>query len=104
MIVLLRSAGIPARWVKGYTEGTLDNTLVGAEGEDVYKVANDNAHLGSKYISLDMDGFHSNRQKDLRIPIISQIILLLLLYKITKYIILITNPYNNETMKQSSKV
>ena len=44
MIVLLRSAGIPARWVKGYTEGTLDNTLVGAEGEDVYKIANDNAH------------------------------------------------------------
>ncbi|PFJ75773.1 protease, partial [Bacillus cereus] len=26
MIVLLRSAGIPARWVKGYTEGTLENT------------------------------------------------------------------------------
>ncbi|WP_270341189.1 transglutaminase TgpA family protein [Bacillus mobilis] len=44
MIVLLRSAGIPARWIKGYSEGTLDNTLVGAEGEDVYKVANDNAH------------------------------------------------------------
>lgn len=44
MIVLLRSAGIPARWVKGYTKGTLDNTLVGAEGEDVYKIANDNAH------------------------------------------------------------
>ena len=44
MIVLLCSAGIPARWVKGYTEGTLDNTLVGAEGEDVYKIANDNAH------------------------------------------------------------
>ncbi|TPV46953.1 transglutaminase TgpA family protein [Bacillus dicomae] len=44
MIVLLRSAGIPARWVKGYTEGTLDNTLVGAEGEDVYKITNDNAH------------------------------------------------------------
>ncbi|MFJ1102684.1 transglutaminaseTgpA domain-containing protein [Bacillus sp. RA(2023)] len=44
MIVLLRSAGIPARWVKGYTEGTLDNTLVGAEGADVYKIANDNAH------------------------------------------------------------
>ncbi|QWH60679.1 DUF4129 domain-containing protein [Bacillus mycoides] len=44
MIVLLRSTGIPARWVKGYTEGTLDNTLASAEGEDVYKIANDNAH------------------------------------------------------------
>ena len=44
MIVLLRSAGIPARWVKGYTEGTLDNTLASAEGEDVYTITNDNAH------------------------------------------------------------
>ncbi|PFL18919.1 protease [Bacillus cereus] len=44
MIVLLRSAGIPARWVKGYTEGTLDNTLASAEGENVYKITNDNAH------------------------------------------------------------
>ncbi|PEY75510.1 transglutaminase TgpA family protein [Bacillus cereus] len=44
MIVLLRSVGIPARWVKGYTEGTLDNTLASAEGEDVYTITNDNAH------------------------------------------------------------
>lgn len=44
MIVLLRSAGIPARWVKGYTEGTLDNTLASAEGENVYTITNDNAH------------------------------------------------------------
>ncbi|HDR7687481.1 transglutaminase TgpA family protein [Bacillus toyonensis] len=44
MIVLLRSAGIPARWVKGYTEGTLDNTLASAEGQDIYKITNDNAH------------------------------------------------------------
>ncbi|PGT20797.1 transglutaminase TgpA family protein [Bacillus cereus] len=44
MIVLLRSAGIPARWVKGFTEGTLDNTIANAEGENVYKIANNNAH------------------------------------------------------------
>ncbi|PER51326.1 protease [Bacillus thuringiensis] len=44
MIVLLRSARIPARWVKGYTEGTLDNTLASADGEDVYTITNDNAH------------------------------------------------------------
>ncbi|KWU65429.1 protease [Bacillus mycoides] len=44
MIVLLRSAGIPARWVKGYTEGTLENTLASAEGENVYTIANNNAH------------------------------------------------------------
>ncbi len=44
MIVLLRSAGIPARWVKGYTEGTLENTLVRTEDEDVYTIANNNAH------------------------------------------------------------
>ncbi|WP_439875909.1 transglutaminase TgpA family protein [Bacillus mycoides] len=44
MIVLLRSAGIPARWVKGFTEGTPQNTSASAEGENVYKIANDNAH------------------------------------------------------------
>jgi len=44
MIVLLRSVGIPARWVKGYTEGTLENTFAGTEGENVYKIANNNAH------------------------------------------------------------
>ncbi len=44
MIVLLRSAGIPARWVKGYTEGTLENTLASTEGENVYTIANNNAH------------------------------------------------------------
>ena len=104
MIVLLRSAGIPARWVKGYTEGTLDNTLVGAEGKDVYKIANDNAHSWVEVYFHGYGWIPFEPTKDLRIPIISQIILLLLLYKITKYIILITNQYNNETMKQSSKV
>ncbi|MDM5427509.1 transglutaminase TgpA family protein [Bacillus mycoides] len=44
MIVLLRSAGIPARWVKGFAEGTLENTLASTEGENVYKIANNNAH------------------------------------------------------------
>lgn len=44
MIVLLRSAGIPARWVKGFTEGTPENTIASAEGENVYKIANNNAH------------------------------------------------------------
>ncbi|WP_020060333.1 transglutaminase TgpA family protein [Bacillus sp. 123MFChir2] len=44
MIVLLRSIGIPTRWVKGYTEGTLDNTFTALEGDNVYKIANNNAH------------------------------------------------------------
>ncbi|WP_242218601.1 transglutaminaseTgpA domain-containing protein [Bacillus cereus group sp. BfR-BA-01380] len=44
MIVLLRSASIPARWVKGYTEGTLDNTFISSESDSVYKIANNNAH------------------------------------------------------------
>ncbi|MGG2092155.1 transglutaminaseTgpA domain-containing protein [Bacillus sp. S13(2024)] len=44
MIVLLRSVGIPARWVKGYTEGALDNTLVNLESNSVYKITNNNAH------------------------------------------------------------
>ncbi|WP_458414946.1 transglutaminase TgpA family protein [Schinkia sp. CFF1] len=42
MVVLLRSIDIPARWVKGYTEGervkTLDN------GAGLYEVKNSNAH------------------------------------------------------------
>ena len=40
MVVLLRAAGIPARWAKGYTDG--ERTI--HEGESVYKVTNDNAH------------------------------------------------------------
>ncbi|MDP7979561.1 transglutaminase TgpA family protein [Bacillus sp. WLY-B-L8] len=44
MIILLRSASIPARWVKGYTEGTLDNSFTGLESDNVYKIANNNAH------------------------------------------------------------
>lgn len=44
MIILLRAASIPARWVKGYTEGTLNNTVTGLEGDNVYLIANNNAH------------------------------------------------------------
>ncbi|WP_409304005.1 DUF4129 domain-containing transglutaminase family protein [Peribacillus sp. SCS-155] len=40
MVVLLRSAGIPARWVKGYTSG--DEVLIGSDR--VYQVTNNNAH------------------------------------------------------------
>ncbi|WP_285769078.1 transglutaminase domain-containing protein [Peribacillus sp. SI8-4] len=40
MVVLLRAANIPARWVKGYTEG--ERTVY--RGESVYKVTNNNAH------------------------------------------------------------
>ncbi|MDQ0273301.1 transglutaminase domain-containing protein [Cytobacillus purgationiresistens] len=38
MIVLARSAGIPTRWVKGYTEGER------IEGNSTYEVTNNNAH------------------------------------------------------------
>jgi transglutaminase-like putative cysteine protease len=41
MIVLLRSLDIPARWVKGYTEGE----YLGVEsGTKIYEVTNNNAH------------------------------------------------------------
>ncbi|MGE7768395.1 DUF4129 domain-containing transglutaminase family protein [Peribacillus sp. NPDC096540] len=40
MVVLLRAANIPARWVKGYTEG--EKSIY--KGESVYKVTNNNAH------------------------------------------------------------
>ena len=40
MVVLLRAAGIPARWAKGYTEG--ERTIY--QGDSVYEVTNNNAH------------------------------------------------------------
>ncbi|MFD0051697.1 transglutaminaseTgpA domain-containing protein [Actinomycetes bacterium NPDC127524] len=40
MAVMVRSIGIEARWVKGYTEGT----MVQYKGKSQYKVTNDNAH------------------------------------------------------------
>jgi transglutaminase-like putative cysteine protease len=42
MIVLLRSVGIPARWVKGYTSGQLVNSE--ENGINVYEITNNNAH------------------------------------------------------------
>lgn len=42
MVVLLRSVGIPARWVKGYTAGQFVETT--NDGLDVYKVTSNNAH------------------------------------------------------------
>ncbi len=43
MIVLLRSIGIPSRWVKGYTGGTYVDTIDGSD-ERIYKITNNNAH------------------------------------------------------------
>ncbi|WP_035187265.1 transglutaminase TgpA family protein [Alteribacter aurantiacus] len=42
MVVLLRSVDIPARWVKGFTEGESVETLDG--GSERYEVTNGNAH------------------------------------------------------------
>jgi transglutaminase-like putative cysteine protease len=42
MIVLLRSVGIPARWVKGFTSGTFEG--MGDDGLREYTVTNANAH------------------------------------------------------------
>ena len=41
MVVLVRSLGIPARWVKGYTHGTFKGR---EDGKNVYEVTNNNAH------------------------------------------------------------
>lgn len=41
MVVLLRSLDIPARWVKGFNEGEVIDTV---DGYDVYEVTNNNAH------------------------------------------------------------
>jgi transglutaminase-like putative cysteine protease len=40
MVMLLRSIDIPARWVKGYTEGA----QMYYKGEQVYEITNNNAH------------------------------------------------------------
>ncbi|MCM3125797.1 MULTISPECIES: transglutaminaseTgpA domain-containing protein [Bacillaceae] len=42
MVVMMRSVGIPARWVKGYTEGDYIDTL--DSGRRLYEVTNNNAH------------------------------------------------------------
>lgn len=42
MAVMLRSIGIPTRWVKGFTPGDYEKTLDG--GANVYQVTNANAH------------------------------------------------------------
>ncbi|MEG7283684.1 transglutaminaseTgpA domain-containing protein [Bacillus sp. 0909A] len=42
MVVLLRSAGIPARWVKGYTSG--EYKKAGNKNGSIYEVTNNNAH------------------------------------------------------------
>ncbi len=60
MVVLLRAAGIPARWVKGYTEG--ESTI--HDGESVYKVTNNNAHSWVEVYFSGMVGCRLNRQKD----------------------------------------
>ncbi|MET3700138.1 transglutaminase superfamily protein [Bacillus oleivorans] len=42
MVVLLRAADIPARWVKGFTEGTVSDYQ--SDGRIVYDIQNNNAH------------------------------------------------------------
>lgn len=42
MIVMLRTLGIPARWVKGYTAGEFKE--IGTNGGNIYEVTNNNAH------------------------------------------------------------
>jgi transglutaminase-like putative cysteine protease len=42
MVVLARSLGIPARWVKGYNQGEYKG--VGESGRNVFEITNNNAH------------------------------------------------------------
>lgn len=42
MVVMARSLGIPARWVKGYTEGEYKG--LGNPGKRIFEVTNNNAH------------------------------------------------------------
>lgn len=51
MIVLLRSVGIPSRWVKGYTQG--EYVEAGEDGYFLYEVTNNNAH---SWVEVYFDG------------------------------------------------
>ncbi|MBB5326334.1 transglutaminase-like putative cysteine protease [Anoxybacillus tepidamans] len=42
MVVMLRSIGIPSRWVKGYTSGQLTDET--KDGKKIYTITNNNAH------------------------------------------------------------
>ena len=42
MVAMTRSLGIPARWVKGYTEGTFSKQV--DKDYQLFEVTNDNAH------------------------------------------------------------
>lgn len=42
MVVMLRSVGIPARWVKGFTDGEFEEML--SEGKRRHLITNENAH------------------------------------------------------------
>jgi transglutaminase-like putative cysteine protease len=44
MAVLLRTLGIPARWVKGYTGGDFQEYSEGDSSKSVYEITNNNAH------------------------------------------------------------
>ena len=52
MVVLLRSIGIPARWVKGYNSGT----VIGKSENDtlIYEIRNNNAH---SWVEVYFPGF-----------------------------------------------
>ncbi|MDY0395584.1 transglutaminase-like domain-containing protein [Virgibacillus halophilus] len=44
MAVMLRTIGIPSRWVKGFTGGEIKKKNVFDDGTDMYEVTNSNAH------------------------------------------------------------
>jgi transglutaminase-like putative cysteine protease len=44
MAVLLRTLGIPARWVKGYTGGDFQEYSDGDSSKSIYEITNNNAH------------------------------------------------------------
>lgn len=64
MVVMARSLGIPARWVKGYTSGTLEQDMyitdfdlemdLNPNGSGTYVVTNSNAH---SWVEIYFDGY-----------------------------------------------
>ncbi|MBH9787471.1 transglutaminase, partial [Clostridioides difficile] len=74
MVVLLRSVGIPARWVKGFAPGTAGPV---SDGLREYRITNDNAHSwveafipGTGWMEFEPTiGFSGNVNIDYDIPL-----------------------------------
>lgn len=65
MVVLLRTLGIPARWTKGFTNGSEQAQIIKGMRNTAFSIVM--LILGQRYTFLDLAGFHLNQP--LHLPI-----------------------------------